>query len=106
MRISLIISALLLLTHRAGAQQTDRHATITVGTASAPRGQTARGVISVPAGPDAGSALPVAVINGALPGPVVAFVAGSHGTEYTSIVALTRLIPLIDPRSLSGTVIV
>ncbi|MFI5310144.1 MAG: succinylglutamate desuccinylase/aspartoacylase family protein [Gemmatimonadales bacterium] len=46
------------------------------------------------------------MVNGSRPGPVVAFVAGSHGTEYTSIVAMTRLIGRIDPRTLAGTVIV
>jgi predicted deacylase len=50
--------------------------------------------------------IPVAVIHGAKPGPVVAFVAGSHGTEYTSIIAMQRLIPRIDARRLSGTVII
>lgn len=44
-------------------------------------------------------------MNGA-PGRVVAFVAGSHGTEYASIVALSRLIAQIDPKILAGTVIV
>jgi uncharacterized protein len=44
-------------------------------------------------------------VNGA-PGRVVAFVAGSHGTEYASIVALSRLIAQIDPKILAGTVIV
>jgi hypothetical protein len=37
---------------------------------------------------------------------VVSFVSGAHGTEYTSIVALTRLIERIDPKKLTGTVIV
>jgi predicted deacylase len=37
---------------------------------------------------------------------VVSFVSGAHGTEYTSIVALTKLIDRIDPKRLSGTVIV
>jgi uncharacterized protein len=36
----------------------------------------------------------------------VSFVSGAHGTEYTSIVALTRLIERIDPKKLAGTVIV
>ena len=57
-------------------------------------------------GSDAATTIAVAVINGAKPGKVVAFVAGSHGTEYASIVALTRLIGQIDPRTLTGTVIV
>jgi predicted deacylase len=58
----------------------------------------------VPAGSDSALSIPVAVIHGARPGPVVAFVAGSHGTEYSSIVALQRLIPRIDAKALAGTV--
>jgi predicted deacylase len=81
-------------------------ATFTVGTATASRGATATGVILVGAGVDSGLRIPVAVIHGARPGPVVAFVAGSHGTEYASIVALQRLIPRLDARRMAGTVIV
>lgn len=77
-----------------------------VGSAVAARGATAYGHIAVPARADSGLRVPVAVIHGARPGRVVAFVAGSHGTEYASIVALQRLIPRIDARQLSGTVIV
>lgn len=77
-----------------------------VGTASAARGTTAFGELKVPVGSDAALTMSVAVINGAKPGPVVAFVSGSHGTEYASIVALTRLIGKVDPKTLSGTVIV
>jgi predicted deacylase len=50
--------------------------------------------------------IPVAVIHGTRPGPIVAFVAGSHGTKYTSLVALQRLIPRIDARTLRGTVVI
>jgi hypothetical protein len=60
----------------------------------------------VPAGSDSALDIPVAVIHGARPGPVVAFVAGSHGTEYSSIVAMQRLIPRIDATKLAGTVII
>jgi predicted deacylase len=60
----------------------------------------------VPAGSDSGTTIQVAVINGARPGRVVAFVSGAHGTEYTSIVALTKLIERIDPKTLAGTAIV
>jgi uncharacterized protein len=90
----------------AGPPQQDPHATVTVGTAAAGRGQVAYGAIRIPPGVDSATSLSVAVVNGARPGPVVALVAGSHGTEYTSIVALTRLIAQLDPRTLSGTVIV
>ena len=79
---------------------------ITVGTAAASRGTTAYGAIDVPAGSDAATSIPVVVINGARNGPVVAFVAGSHGTEYASIIALTKLISRIDPKTLAGTAII
>jgi uncharacterized protein len=77
-----------------------------VGSATAARGQTAYGAIAVPAGSDSATTMPVAVIHGARPGPVVAFVAGSHGTEYASVVAMTRLIGRLDAARMSGTVIV
>jgi len=87
----------------AGAQ--DARATFTVGTATATRGQTARGVLKVPAGSDAGYDIAVAVLHGARPGPVLAIVSGAHGTEYASIVAVARLVDAVDPAQLSGTLI-
>src|SRR5882762_515022 len=81
-------------------------ATFTVGTATAARGQKATGVIEVPAGSDAALSIPVAVFHGAKPGPVLAIVAGSHGTEYTSIIALEKLITTLNPAEISGTVII
>jgi predicted deacylase len=80
--------------------------TFTVGTATAMRGQKATGAIEVPAGSDPALSIPVAVFHGAKPGPVLALVAGSHGTEYASIIALERLIGLLNPAEISGTVIV
>jgi predicted deacylase len=47
----------------------------------------------------------VAVVRGAKPGPVLAVVSGAHGTEYASIVAVSRLIQALDPAQVSGTVI-
>ena len=81
-------------------------ATFTVGTATAARGQRATGTIEVPAGSDAALSIPVAVFHGAKPGPVLAVVAGSHGTEYTSIIALEKLIGTLNPAEISGTVII
>src|SRR6185503_9984270 len=83
-----------------------QNASFTVGTASAAPGITAYGTIDVAAGSDSALSIPVAVIRGVKPGPVVAFVSGAHGTEYSSIVAMQRLIPRIDATKLSGTVIV
>ncbi len=105
-RSSVVAASLLFAAAPAFTQQRDAGATVTVGTAAARRGQTAYGIIRVPAGTDSATSLPIAVINGAHPGPVLALVAGSHGTEYTSIVALTRFIRQLDPRAISGTVIV
>jgi predicted deacylase len=78
----------------------------TVGTATAAQGREATGTIDVPAGVDAALHIPVAVFHGAWPGPVLALVAGAHGTEYASIIALEKLIGRIDPTELTGTLIV
>jgi hypothetical protein len=83
----------------------DPRPTLKVGTASAARGQKVTGVISVPAGVDAATNIAVAVVHGAKPGPVLAIVAGAHGTEYSSILAVERLIQLLDPGQISGSVI-
>ena len=88
------------------AQRPDPHATLTVGTATARRGEVAFGAIVVPAGVDSGYSIPVAVVNGARPGPVLALVSGAHGTEYASIIALAQLIGKLDPKTIAGTVIV
>jgi len=76
-----------------------------VGTASATPGQKATGYLEVPAGVDAGTNIPVVVVNGAKPGKVLALVSGAHGTEYVSIIAIERLIAKLDPAELTGTVI-
>src|ERR1035437_4696953 len=69
-------------------------------------GQKATGFIQVAAGVDAATDIPVIVINGAKPGPKLAIVAGAHGTEYASIIALEDLVQIIDPADLSGALIV
>jgi hypothetical protein len=79
--------------------------TFTVGTARAERGQKATGSIEVPAGVDAATSIPVVVVHGARPGPVLAVVSGAHGTEYASIIAVEKLIERLDPAQVSGTVI-
>ncbi len=97
---------LFLLPAFAAAQTGDRHPTMKVGTVSVARGQKATGTIEVPAGVDAATRIPVAVIHGVRPGPVLALVAGAHGTEYSSIVALEKLIDQLESPQVSGTVII
>ena len=81
-------------------------ADFTVGSATARSGQKATGYIAVPAGADAAASIPAIVVNGAKPGPVLAVVAGSHGAEYASILALQKLAEVADPSELSGTLII
>ena len=77
----------------------------TVGGISAPPGASASGVIPIPAAADPGTELPVTVLQGARPGPVLALVAGNHGYEYAPILALQQLRSRLDPAAVSGTVI-
>jgi uncharacterized protein len=102
---AIIASALTLLTLSSFAAAQER-ATFSVGTATARRGQKVTGVIVVPAGVDAATSIPVAVVHGAKPGPVLALVSGAHGTEYASIIALEKLIAMLNPAEISGTVII
>jgi uncharacterized protein len=98
----MILAPLLILLPVAAVGQ----ASFTVGTASAAPGQRANGFIEVPAGVDAATSIPVTVIRGSKPGPVLALVSGLHGTEYASIIALEKVIQTLDPAQISGTVIV
>lgn len=81
-------------------------ATFTVGSATAAPGQKVSGTIDVPAAADAALSIPVVVAQGAKPGPVLAIVSGAHGTEYASIIALEKLIGILNPAEISGTVII
>jgi len=87
------------------AAQADTRQTFTVGTANASRGQKVYGAIKVPAGSDAGYDIPVALVHGARPGPVLAVVAGAHGSEYASIMAVEDLITRVNPADVSGTLV-
>jgi uncharacterized protein len=77
----------------------------TVGPVTAGAGEVASGMIQVPAATDEATTIPVSVIHGSQAGPAFALIAGNHGYEYTSIIALQRLVNQIDPKRLSGTVI-
>src|SRR5215831_18498901 len=99
---TLIGTAILLAAPVVSAQQ----ASFAVGTATAAPGQKATGYITVSAGVDAGTNIPVVVVRGSKAGPVLALVSGAHGTEYASIMALEKLIGRLEPADLSGTLII
>jgi uncharacterized protein len=74
------------------------------GIAPEPGSRVSR-MIPIPPGSDAGTELPVTVVHGAEPGPVMALIAGNHGYEYPPILALQRLLPLLSPQTMRGTVV-
>lgn len=76
-----------------------------VGGLSAKPGQAVSGFLDVPAKGDPGAVIPVTLIQGSRPGPVLACVAGVHGSEYPPILALFRVRDKVDPAKLSGTLI-
>ncbi|MVT08213.1 succinylglutamate desuccinylase/aspartoacylase family protein [Chitinophaga tropicalis] len=49
--------------------------------------------------------IPVTVIRGSKPGPVLGILAGIHGYEYPPIIALQQLPALLDPTRISGTIV-
>ncbi|HEY4100912.1 MAG TPA: succinylglutamate desuccinylase/aspartoacylase family protein [Gemmatimonadales bacterium] len=104
--LSLVVAAIPVTPLIAQAPPVNSAPTFTVGTATARRGERATGTITVPAGVDSGYVMQVAVIHGARPGPVLALVSGQHGTEYSTIIGMQRLVPKIDPKTLAGTVII
>jgi predicted deacylase len=79
--------------------------TLTVGSATAAPGTLTSGWIDVPDGVDPGTRIPVTVANGTTAGPVLALIAGTHGSEYTSILALQRLRPKLEPARMRGAAI-
>ena len=60
----------------------------------------------VPAGAsDPATVVPVTVFHGAAPGPALAITAGVHGYEFPPILAAQRLLDVIEPSALRGTVL-
>ncbi len=104
-RPAILVLLLLPISALAQPASPQRATMFTVGSATAAPGEKATGIIPVPAGVDLGSNIPVIVVQGRQPGPVLAIAAESHGTEYASIIAVEQLISVINPDQLSGTVI-
>ena len=76
-----------------------------LGPISATAGEAVSGYLTIPPHGDDGAQVPVSLVRGAAPGPVLALVAGTHGYEYPGISALQRLRQSIDPRALRGTLV-
>ena len=68
-------------------------------------GRAASGFLEVPEKDGQATFIPVTVVHGLRPGPVLALVAGLHGYEYPPILALYRLKDMIDPKQMAGTMV-
>jgi predicted deacylase len=99
--LTICLSLVFAIAARSAAQQP-----LSVGPVSAAPGSVASGTLTVDArAGDQGTTIPITVINGVKPGPILALTAGVHGQEYTPILALQRLRTSIDPKTLTGAVI-
>lgn len=78
---------------------------LTIGGTTAGAGQLGSGYLEVPAGRDAGTRIPLTIVRGGTPGPTLALIAGTHGSEVAPILALQRVRGMLDARRLRGTVI-
>jgi predicted deacylase len=68
-------------------------------------GEARSGYLTVPEKSDPGCFIPITVINGTKKGKSLALVAGVHGYEYPPILSLYRIKKKIDPKFLTGTLV-
>jgi hypothetical protein len=78
---------------------------LTVGPVTARSGEKASGFLEVPAGVDEGTRIPITVIRGSEPGPTLALIAGTHGSEVAPILGLQRVRERLDPTDIRGTIL-
>ncbi len=99
--LKLTVFATVLAAVFSGAQAQE----IQIGGIKAGPASRATGFLEV-AGGDPDSHIPVSVIRGAGEGPTLALIGGTHGYEYAPIIALQQVGRMLDPSSLSGTLII
>lgn len=88
------------------ARASDRWKTLVVGSARAVPGEKVRGSWAVLEEADGTpAAIPVAIITGTKPGPVVWIHALSHGDEYGGARALQEVVRDLDPRQMAGSLV-
>jgi hypothetical protein len=86
---------------RVGAPQ----APLTIGPVTARPGEKVSGYLEVPAAADPATRIPFTIIRGANPGPTLALVAGTHGSEVAPIIAVQRIRQQLAPTEVRGTVL-
>jgi predicted deacylase len=75
-------------------------------TACAPGSRCRTHLVVPAAGGDSAVRLPVTIVHGARPGPLLAVTAGVHGGEYAPVIASQQLVGALDPARLRGTVLI
>ena len=78
---------------------------ITFGGLTVASGEKAYGYFDAAETPSSTIRIPVAVINGDQPGPVLAVTAGVHGTEYPGIEAAQRIYQETQPSQIRGQLV-
>lgn len=68
-------------------------------------GARASGHITIAPRGDSGTTIPISVIRGTQPGPMLALIAGTHGSEVAPIIALQRVRAAVNPSELRGTLV-
>lgn len=79
---------------------------VTIAGVTAAPGAKASGIIAVPARADSGTQLPISIVRGAQPGPTLALIGGTHGSEVAPVIALQRVRAQVDPAQLRGTLLI
>lgn len=83
-----------------------RNETITVGSATAAPGETGQGHLKVGTlSMGAELAMPVAIVNGAHPGPTLWLNGAVHGDEVNAFLVMRRLCKTLDAATLKGAVV-
>ena len=79
---------------------------LTIAGITAEPGTRASGFLEVPAARDSGTRIPFTIIRGASPGPTLALIGGTHGSEVAPILALQEVRAMVDPGQLRGTLLI
>lgn len=84
----------------------DSSKVVRIGSIEARPGEKRVGFLKVGETPLSDINLPIAIVNGAKPGPTLSLIAGEHAMEYAGIDAAIEILKRTEPKDLSGTLIV
>ncbi|HYE77301.1 MAG TPA: succinylglutamate desuccinylase/aspartoacylase family protein [bacterium] len=86
---------------------TAKRDTLTIGTCTSAPGQTTNGLLPAGTTPTRKPIyVPVTMVTGLRPGPVVGITAGVHGDEVSGMETVLRFLAELDPHQVAGTVVI